>query len=292
MRPRLLRTRLQRRLRLALHVAPVTSWRPLLLRWPRSTRRPETEIARVSAHAVHRHHSLVLHLHYAAATAPGTPRVAAATSRPTAAPLIGRSTAVKHTDRRELALHHMRIHDTHLYRQWTGFSILRSERVQLIGTARTESTYTDRSVLMPAAPSPTAVPGRDAATSTARRPGRAAIALPTLIVRAPAPEQAVLDRSRRPSTVAPLVWRVALPEAVTVTDATAGTDISVPASTAAPATAFARAAPPVAAPVTASQAREAVRANLLDPAIADRLADDVIRRVEKRLRIERERRGI
>lgn len=44
--------------------------------------------------------------------------------------------------------------------------------------------------------------------------------------------------------------------------------------------------------IMAQQAHEAVRANLLDSAVADRLADDVIRRVEKRLRIERERRGL
>lgn len=44
--------------------------------------------------------------------------------------------------------------------------------------------------------------------------------------------------------------------------------------------------------ITPQQAREAVRANLLDGAVAERLADDVIRRVEKHLRIERERRGL
>jgi hypothetical protein len=38
--------------------------------------------------------------------------------------------------------------------------------------------------------------------------------------------------------------------------------------------------------------RDALRALALDPAVADRLADDVIRRVERRIRIERERRGI
>lgn len=35
-----------------------------------------------------------------------------------------------------------------------------------------------------------------------------------------------------------------------------------------------------------------LRATVLDPALADRLVDDVVRRVEKRLRIERERRGL
>jgi hypothetical protein len=36
----------------------------------------------------------------------------------------------------------------------------------------------------------------------------------------------------------------------------------------------------------------ALRVTDLDPALLDRLTDDVIRRVEKRVRIERERRGL
>jgi hypothetical protein len=35
-----------------------------------------------------------------------------------------------------------------------------------------------------------------------------------------------------------------------------------------------------------------IRATMLDPAVADRFADDVIRRMERRVRIERERRGL
>jgi hypothetical protein len=35
-----------------------------------------------------------------------------------------------------------------------------------------------------------------------------------------------------------------------------------------------------------------VRATALDPFLADRLAEDVIRRIERRIRIERERRGL
>jgi hypothetical protein len=39
-------------------------------------------------------------------------------------------------------------------------------------------------------------------------------------------------------------------------------------------------------------AAEAMRLMALDPKLIDRLADDVVRRVEKRVRIERERRGL
>jgi hypothetical protein len=48
-----------------------------------------------------------------------------------------------------------------------------------------------------------------------------------------------------------------------------------------------------AAPETPPRAaRAALRINDLDPALLDRLTDDVIRRVERRVRIERERRGL
>jgi hypothetical protein len=43
---------------------------------------------------------------------------------------------------------------------------------------------------------------------------------------------------------------------------------------------------------SAPRVKDDVRSMLLDPALVDRLADDVIRRVERRIRIERERRGI
>jgi len=46
------------------------------------------------------------------------------------------------------------------------------------------------------------------------------------------------------------------------------------------------------APVDAARVHAAVRAQVLDPALAERLADDVIRRIEHRARIERERRGL
>jgi hypothetical protein len=42
----------------------------------------------------------------------------------------------------------------------------------------------------------------------------------------------------------------------------------------------------------AQASRAALQANAIDPALLDRLTDDVIRRVERRARIERERRGL
>jgi hypothetical protein len=47
-------------------------------------------------------------------------------------------------------------------------------------------------------------------------------------------------------------------------------------------------------PAAAGRSRDAavVCATALDPALANRLADDVIRRIDRRARIERERRGL
>lgn len=48
------------------------------------------------------------------------------------------------------------------------------------------------------------------------------------------------------------------------------------------------------APATASRTGDntVVRATALDPTLANRLADEVIRRIDRRARIERERRGL
>jgi len=69
-----------------------------------------------------------------------------------------------------------------------------------------------------------------------------------------------------------------------------------------PAQASLRTAGPASTPISRStsaeiaaapqQLREALRTHLLDGVFTERLTDDVVRRVEKRLRIERERRGL
>ena len=46
------------------------------------------------------------------------------------------------------------------------------------------------------------------------------------------------------------------------------------------------------APADVAHVRDVVRAQVLDPALVERLTDDVIRRIDRRLRIERERRGL
>jgi hypothetical protein len=66
-----------------------------------------------------------------------------------------------------------------------------------------------------------------------------------------------------------------------------------PATTHIEHTTVAAAAPTVArAAQPAAHSARAVAAPALDRAVTDRLADEVIRRIERRVRIERERRGI
>jgi hypothetical protein len=48
----------------------------------------------------------------------------------------------------------------------------------------------------------------------------------------------------------------------------------------------------VPAAATVEQRAESSRRSIIDAALAERLAEDVMRRVEKRIRIERERRGL
>jgi hypothetical protein len=90
--------------------------------------------------------------------------------------------------------------------------------------------------------------------------------------------------------LAELVWRAAPQPPMSVADE--GPRVDLPASShQAPARSFpgpetAAAPPPRAARVAAPQVMS------LDPGLLDRLADDVIRRIEKRARIERERRGL
>jgi hypothetical protein len=50
--------------------------------------------------------------------------------------------------------------------------------------------------------------------------------------------------------------------------------------------------PPAAPAAEAMRTRIPVRPGDFEPGVLDRLADDVIRRVERRVRIERERRGL
>jgi hypothetical protein len=110
--------------------------------------------------------------------------------------------------------------------------------------------------------------------------------------RALAPAQPPAGKSpHAPATPTSLVWRKLSAPAAEHLKAQTDLDADAPQTPSRTNASTSTTTAPLPA-ITPQQAREALRANLLDGAVADRLVDDVIRRVEKRLRIERERRGL
>ncbi|MEO8519787.1 MAG: hypothetical protein ABI603_00405 [Acidobacteriota bacterium] len=88
----------------------------------------------------------------------------------------------------------------------------------------------------------------------------------------------------------PLVWRAVGAESSRVSASSGRSIESVsapPASSTRP-----TAGPSPQAAADAAPARPPVRTSDFEPGVLDRLTDDVIRRVERRVRIERERRGL
>jgi hypothetical protein len=156
---------------------------------------------------------------------------------------------------------------------------------------------------------PPALPGRERASGltgslfhrqalggaparVAQWPGVAKAATDVLLysrhARAPAVDTQGRDHQARDGRVrapATMVWRKSASAAGAPESAR---DLASTAPALRPSAPQRAATPAAAAPAVQ---KEALRAATLDPAIADRLADDVIRRVERRARIERERRG-
>jgi hypothetical protein len=142
---------------------------------------------------------------------------------------------------------------------------------------------------------------RDAAGATCLTPATLATARavrPAMLTMAHVPRPRPQQVNAAVRTAAPpashrqtLIWQQPAPPAASPPDAEADTASSSAAGKAA------GMPPPVqtVAARTASttqQLREALGTKLLDGAFTERLADDVMRRVEKRMRIERERRGL
>jgi hypothetical protein len=128
------------------------------------------------------------------------------------------------------------------------------------------------------------------------RPGARALQalhVPRLALAVPAPRP-VHDggvppvRSERP---AELVWRAALRSTAGASSGARHADRAAPSPQVPSAAPFPRPEAGVEAPARAADGA-AVRITDLDPRLLDRVTDDVIRRVERRVRIERERRGL
>ncbi|MGH8236478.1 MAG: hypothetical protein ACREXP_05575 [Steroidobacteraceae bacterium] len=193
-----------------------------------------------------------------------------------------------------MTLHHARTHSSHVRRESSTALTRRVDHVHTYTTASVVAPAAQRTAETPSARSTVASVRAAEIASLPPRPRRRAVmtlATPPKEARAPAFVQPAANQPMRaPAATTSLVWRKSAPTAAEQAEQRAQPDIDSPS---APARSSSPAATNAAIPtITAQQAREAVRANLLDSAVADRLADDVIRRVEKRMRIERERRGL
>jgi len=269
-------------------------WRPLTLCWARPVRPAASSIAHRVFQTTHRHHHSAVHLHFALTVQQRAERATSATAQ---LPKIGTATRLvhaTHTEHGSRTLNHVRTNTSHVQRESTSTLDRRIEHVHTSSTTSVLTSPAHRASETSSAARRVSIPRAQEITSPPPRPrARALITFAMLPKesRAAAPAQLTARKATHaPATPASLVWRKP-PSPAEQLEAKPDIDadgVQAPART--------TGSPPAAtAPlptITPQQAREAVRANLLDGAVADRLADDVIRRVEKRLRIERERRGL
>ena len=276
---------------------PRDNWRPLTLHWRRPVRL--AHVTRISSHVQHLHQSfhaqLQLHMqqllsrpHRGAGVREALPgaRMAGLTRR---MPELRRQSLPDRIPLRRDTAH------------------IRRETPATAGHAPPRAPAVAKRALMESrhrTPAPPSMPSVFAIASVARRAAVAAFRRLPSISREPhhlrhaSPRPAQVRSApaeRRAQFTSALVWSGS---AETRTHAGGADSLrtlqpeSEPVS-ASPARALSQAS---AAAAQASQvqqaARELQRALLLDPALTDRLTDDVLRKVDKRLRIERERRGL
>jgi hypothetical protein len=251
-------------------------------------------IARTISQSTQQHHHSALHLHFAVSAPQRAERTAAAIPRTVTTAAAMRQLAT-HTERRYLTLHHLRTDTSHVQHHFTSALARRIDRVYTVTTTNVAAPPARRTLESPSTPSTVAMSRAPEVALPAPHPRHRApltLATPPKESRAAAAAQPAGNKPLRALTAPPsLVWRQ--PPAPASEEAEERADLdsnspSAPSRTGASVPTSAAAIPAT----MPQQVREAVRANLLDGAVAERLADDVIRRVEKRLRIERERRGL
>ena len=297
MKPAPLRTCV-RRPRQLLHPsrpAAVADWRPLLLCWPRRPARVVPGVAQARSRANPQPHHTSVHLHFVLPAAPAAPPTTGSSAR-----LSSMITRSGPADREQLPPRQFMLQRLHPLSAVTRRELVHAssqlrERVRMANVSSTVVIPIQRITSMVIAKGATLPipPPRVELAGCAMYPARATETRPpTVVPREPAPRRG----SRRAAPFAhvfeppmPLVWRKSEPPIPEPAAAAGGAASPTATPVATPAM---RNIPPAAPAYAPQQVREAVRANLLDGAVADRLADDVIRRVEKRLRIERERRGL
>lgn len=302
MKPRRMRLILVRRARAGIvtSAASDNAWRTLSLCWKRATSRPHAPRAPRIARHLHQAFHTQVHLHVAEiARVPtygaGEPTIRAHTSQ---TPLAHAATVTRVHLRQLNAQHDITRHARERIRfeTLTAIECAPARQAPLL----LPTTNSRRAAAMTAyAISLTRHARAGAMASAPKSIARAAqiAAFTTDAPRAtsrPTPPGNVKSHDR-PASGNVLVWqKSAAPTAPAETAAIVETEAGA-SNTVAPANVV-RAPAVVGATQMQAEvrkfAREAQRAFLLDPTLTERLADDVLRRVDKRLRIERERRGL
>ena len=294
MKPHPLRTCIFRGARTT-RAATELSWRPLSLCWPRNARRAAPGVARTRGKVIHQHLPSTLHLHlHLAMPAARAARLVSAAMRCTFATTLVHLAGTPASSTRQLALYRELTLHSQQRRHSSSLSI-RHEPVSVLA-APLAAAAQPRRVFVTTSAHDAAVAPRltPASPSTGPTPARRPVMLTTARSRrARGQSQSAARTSVSPTVHSPaLVWQQPTPAAISPVDTEAdGASVSAPAgkSASTPATVHSVSTRTTAAP---QQLREALRMNLLDGAFTERLTDDVIRRVEKRMRIERERRGL
>jgi hypothetical protein len=287
---RVLRTCIARGGRLA-RTTPPCGWRPMSLCWARVARRAAPAVARAAAgQVVHRHRYSTLHLHLAVPVVRDVQRIADATR------FTSTAAAVRVGGIRAATTHHvLTLHRESTLRSrqlvCASSTFLRHVRVEVAAAAIAAAPRPARTSMVSPMPSPTvAASARQSLPTREARRSQPPVFVRLTHLRASGAEHALIPPHAGGPT---LVWQKAA--ASTYEAGVDGDGVRAPVRIAAEAMASTPAAvrstPPPAA-VAPQQLREALRLNLIDGAFTERLTDDVMRRVEKRLRIERERRGL
>lgn len=288
------------------------AWRPLPLRWMRWRKAPAPAklaihalvAARVDMHmhlALHpvvmratelRSHEVHARLHSERFERSRTTVMIGARRRASADPLatspaLARATvSCRHiavaTTRRPVTAPPARVRAGRLFTAIMAHSSSRATRAPLLRNPTSQPTQRPHSPDTPTVPHPAAlrVP---AARHLAAQPRRDLASPPG----SPRTRGAAVPL---PLSTPQLTWRKArLSESVRVADEAAGARTVAPITQRA---ALAAPAMPPAGPVSVAAPRASALAESIDPAFVDRIAEHVMQRVEKRVRIERERRGL
>lgn len=297
MKPRRLRTAIHARLRRATAGACGADihWRPLVLCWQRRMPRAQSR-GGPSSTVIHQHSHSQAHLHLTLHTSVAATRPRASTPR-VRAPNAPKDIRVFTRIEPQRTIHRPELRTTHERLRIRSFSTTQRETLRTAEHASAAPTISPRANAASltiaqrrfvAPRSETTPPLRNRAVTVA---STATLTNYSRRDTTRAVHAASVETVRAPAIASPLVWRKPASPATAVNESTVPAAADVTHIAAAMPTTTRLAAPAV--PVLSAQvAREALRMNLFDPAVADRLADDVLRRVDKRLRIERERRGL